>query len=68
MLDGKVAELEAHSDSLSAVELYKKVLLFSGMGPFTAAKVLQLLGTHIALPSNRSLAQCLVARAQRKIL
>ena len=51
MLDGKVAELEAESDSLSAAELYKKVLPFSGMGPFTAANVLQLLGMHKVLPA-----------------
>ena len=44
VLDGKVDELEAEASSLSAAELYKKVLPFSGMGPFTAANVLQLLG------------------------
>ena len=51
VLDGKVAELEAESDSLSAAELYKQVLYFSGMGPFTAANVLQLLGMHEVLPA-----------------
>lgn len=65
---GKVAELEAQSDSLSAAELYKKVLPFSGMGPFTAANVLQLLGMHTALPSNKSLAQCLIDCAQSKVI
>jgi len=44
VLDGRVGVLEAEASSLSAAELYKKVLPFSGMGPFTAANVLQLLG------------------------
>ena len=51
VLDGSIAELEAESDSLNAAELYKKVLPFSGMGPFTAANVLQLLGMHKLLPA-----------------
>ena len=63
MLDGKVAELEAESDSLSAAELYKKLLPFSGMGPFTAANVLQLLGMHKSLPAIPSLAQGLLTCA-----
>lgn len=58
MLDGSIAELEAESASLSAAELHKKVLPFSGMGPFTAANVLQLLGMHKLLPAIPSLAQC----------
>ena len=58
-----VAELETESDSLSAAELYKKVLPFSGMGPFTAANVLQLLGMHQLLPAISSLAQGLLTCA-----
>ena len=63
VLDGKVSELEAQSDSLSAAELYKRVLPFSGMGPFTAANVLQLLGRHAVLPAIQSSAQCRCTRA-----
>ena len=69
VLDGKVDVLEAESSSLSAAELYKKVLPFSGMGPFTAANVLQLLGvfTH-ARPSSARYSHrctsCLLDRAQ----
>ena len=63
VLDGSAAELEAESDSLSAAELYKKVLPFSGMGPFTAANVLQLLGMHRLLPAIPSLAQGLLTCA-----
>ena len=44
VLDGAVGELESKAGSLTATELYKEVLPFSGMGPFTAANVLQLLG------------------------
>lgn len=44
VLDGAVASLQAEVGSLSAAELYKRLLPFAGMGPFTAANVLQLLG------------------------
>ena len=46
VLDGAVSALEADAGSLSAADLYKRVLPLSGMGPFTAANVLQLLGMH----------------------
>lgn len=44
VLDGVVGELEAASGTLSAAELYKRVLRLSGMGPFTSSNILQLLG------------------------
>lgn len=44
VLDGSVSALEAEAGSLGAAELHKRVLPLSGMGPFTAANVLQLLG------------------------
>ncbi len=44
VVDGAVDVLEAEAGSLNAADLYKRVLPFSGMGPFTAANVLQLLG------------------------
>ena len=47
VIDGAVGELEAEAGSLTATELYKRVLPFSGMGPFTAANVLQLLGVFL---------------------
>ena len=44
VIDGAVDALEADAGGLNAADLYKRVLPFSGMGPFTAANVLQLLG------------------------
>ena len=59
-LDGKLDVLEAEASSLSAAELYKKVLPFSGMGPFTAANVLQLLGVfaHARPPFSAVFGPC----------
>ncbi len=47
VIDGAVDALEAEAGSLNAADLYKRVLPFSGMGPFTAANVLQLLGMFL---------------------
>jgi hypothetical protein len=49
VLDGAAASLEAEVGILSAAELYKRILPFAGMGPFTAANVLQLLGLSCCL-------------------
>jgi endonuclease III len=43
-LDGTVLGLRLEEPEPDAAVLYKKLLPLSGMGPFTAANVLQLLG------------------------
>lgn len=51
-MDGEVASLEVEGVNLDAAQLYKRVLPLSGMGPFTAANVLQLLGHYEEIPAD----------------
>ena len=46
VLDGTVGSLSLEEADLDAAVIYKKLLPLSGMGPFTAANVLQLLGHY----------------------
>ncbi len=46
VLDGTVGSLGLEEPSQDAAVIYKELLPLSGMGPFTAANVLQLLGHY----------------------
>jgi 3-methyladenine DNA glycosylase/8-oxoguanine DNA glycosylase len=52
VLDGAIAGLELEHAGLGAQQLLNKLLPLSGMGPFTAANVLQLLGHFDLIPAD----------------
>lgn len=62
VVDGTVAALELEAPETDAAALYKKLLPLSGMGPFTAANVLQLLGHYERVPADTETARHLKHR------
>ncbi len=61
-LDGTVSGLALEEPGMDASALYKKLLPLSGMGPFTAANVLQLLGHFERIPADTETARHLKHR------
>ncbi|CAL8467324.1 g6861 [Coccomyxa elongata] len=62
VLDGTVGSLGLEESGVDAAVLYKKLLPLSGMGPFTAANMLQLLGHYERIAADTETARHLKHR------
>ena len=57
MLDDTVAALELETSALPSEELHRALLRLAGMGPFTAANMLELLGRFDRIPADTETAR-----------